>query len=102
MQPKTKEVLTLKANGLSSKQVSSSLGLHRRTIEWHLSNACNELGAKNTIHAVALALKNGLILASEIGCIFILCWSALADNVDLRRAPTARNVTRTARREFIV
>ncbi len=102
MQPKTKEVLTLKANGFSSKQVSSKLGLHRRTIEWHLSNACNELGAKNTAHAVALALKNGLILASEIGCIIILCWSAMAGTVDLRRAPTVRNMTRTARREVIV
>ena len=102
MQPKTKEVLTLKANGLSSKQAADKLSLHRRTIEWHLNQACNELGAKNTIHAVSLALKNGLILASEIGCILILCCSALADNVDLRRAPTVRNMTRTARREVIV
>lgn len=102
MQPKTKEVLTLKANGLSSKQAASKLGLHRRTIEWHVKKACNELGANNAIHAVALAMKNGLILASEIGCIMILCWSAMSGSVDLRRAPTVRNMTRTARREVIV
>lgn len=102
MQPKTKEVLTLKANGLSSKQAASKLSLHRRTIEWHVKQACNELGANNAIHAVALAMKNGLILASEIGCIMILCWSSMTGSVDLRRAPTARNVTRTARREVIV
>lgn len=102
MQSKTKEVLTLKANGLSSKQAASKLNLHRRTVEWHLSQACNELGALNTIHAVAIAMKNGLILASEIGCIIILCWSAFSGSVDLRRAPTVRNITRTARREFIV
>lgn len=102
MQPKTKEVLTLKANGLSSKQAADKLSLHRRTIEWHVKQACNELGANNTIHAVALAMKNGLILASEIGCIILLCWSALAGNVDLRRAPTVRNMTRVARREVIV
>ncbi|AUG84925.1 hypothetical protein MAELSTROM_5 [Pseudoalteromonas phage Maelstrom] len=102
MQPKTKEVLTLKANGLSSKQVCAKLSLHRRTVEWHLSQACNELGASNTVHAVALAMKNGLILGGEIGCIILLCWSAFSGSVDLRRAPTARNITRTAMREFIV
>jgi len=102
MQPKTKEVLTLKANGFNSNQVASKLKLHRRTVEWHLNQACNELGAKNTIHAVALAMKSGLILAGEIGCILLLCWSAMAGNVDLRRAPTVRNLTRTARREVVV
>ncbi len=102
MQPKTKEVLTLKANGLMTKQVSSKLAIHRRTVDWHIAKACEELGAKNTVHAVAIAIKKGLILASEIGCIVLLCGLSMMNNVDARRGPIVRNMARTARREVIV
>ncbi len=102
MQPKTREVLVLKANGLLSKQVASELDTHRRTVEWHLKNACEELGAKNTVHAVAIALRDKIILASEIGCVILLCWSGLSGDTDARRGPIVRNMARTARRENIV
>ena len=104
MQPKTREVLMLKANGKLSKQIAAELGIHRRTVEWHLEKRLrkNELEAKvNTVHAVAIALRDKLILASEIGCIVILCWSGLTGDSDLRRGPVARNMSRTARRENI-
>ena len=102
MQPKTREVLMLKANGMLSKQIASELGIHRRTVEWHLKSACNELEAVNTVHAVAIAMRNKLILAGEIGCIVILCWSGLTGDTESRRGPVVRNMSRTARRESIV
>ncbi len=102
MQPKTREVLVLRANGLQSKQIAPKLDIHRRTVEWHLKNAREELGAKNTVHAVAIAMRDGLILAGEIGCIILLCWSGLFGDVDARRGPVVRNMVRTARRESIV
>lgn len=102
MQPKTKQILTLKANGMLSKQIAAKMNIHRRTVEWHLRKAYFELGAVNTAHAVALSMKKGLILASEIGCIFLLCWAGFAGEVDSRRGPALRNMSRTARREVLV
>ena len=101
MQPKTREVLLLKANGMLSKQIAFKLAVHRRTVEWHIKSACKELKANNSTHAVALAMRDGLIMASEIGCMLILCWAGLFGNVDLRRGPSTV-VARIARREVIV
>ena len=47
-------------------------------------------------------MRNKLILAGEIGCVILLCWSGLAGDVDARRGPVVRNMSRTARRETIV
>ena len=102
MQPKTREVLLLKANGRLSKQVADELGIHCRTVQWHLKSACDELGAKTTAHAVAIAIRDKLILTSEIVCVILLCWSGLFGDVDARRGPVVRNMSRTARRELIV
>ena len=102
MQPKTREVLMLKANGKLSKQIANELGIHRRTVEWHLEAAKKELEAKNTVHAVAIALRDKIILAGEIACVVLLCWSGLSGDTDARRGPIVRNMARTARREVIV
>ena len=102
MQEKKRQILIAKANGKFSKQIAHEFSIHRRTVEWNLESACKELGAKNTIHAVAIAMRDKLILAAEIGCIVILCWSGLTGDTDLRRAPTARSVSRTVRRESVV
>ncbi len=102
MKPATRETLILKANGLLSKQVAFELCIHRRTVESRIKLACEELGAKNLTHAVALAMKKGLILASEIGCIILLCGAGLSGGMDARRGPSVRNTSRTSRREVIV
>jgi DNA-binding CsgD family transcriptional regulator len=101
MQSKTREVLKMKANGMLSKQIAAKLNIHRRTVEWHMQMACMELGAKNSYHAVAIAVRDGLILASEIGCILLLCCSGLFFDEDARRGPV-NQVCRSARREVIV
>lgn len=101
MNPRTRQVLVMKANGMMVKQIAEKLNLHRRTVEWHVQIACLELKARNSVHAVAIAMREGLILASEIGCILILCWSGLVGDADIRRGPSP-TVYKTARREIIV
>ena len=102
MKPKTRQVLVMKANDLLVKQIAAMLDIHRRTVEWHIESARRELKALNSVHAVAIAMRDGLILAGEIGCILILCWSSLAGDTDARRGPSTRTASRTARREMTV
>ena len=103
MTPKTRQVLLMKANGMQSKQIAFDLDIHVRTIEHHLKLARTELCAKTTCHAVAKAIKSGVISAGEIGMVIILSWSCFtnAPNVDLRRGPSV-SVSRTVRRETVV
>lgn len=101
MNPKTRQVMVMKANGMMVKQIAEKLNLHRRTVEWHVQSACLELKALNSVHAVAIAMRDGLILAGEIGCILILCWSGLVGDADIRRGPSP-TASRTARRELMV
>lgn len=56
-----KEALRLWAHGLSHKQIASKLGVSLRTVESHMKGAVESLGAKNSAHAVYLAVKNGII-----------------------------------------
>tara|TARA_R110000765_G_scaffold19555_1_gene51255 strand:+ start:1079 stop:1387 length:309 start_codon:yes stop_codon:yes gene_type:complete len=102
MNPKTKEVLTMKANGLLVKQIASKLNVHSRTVEWHIGVACCELKALNSSHAIAIAVRDGLILVAHVGCIAILCWSSLFSGTEARRGPNPPPVARTARRDTII
>ena len=101
MTPKTRSVLVLKANGLLNKQIAKKLDMHVRTVQWHIQSACTELEAVNSVNAVAIAMRDGLILAGEIVCVVLLCWSGLVGEVDARRTPSP-TMARTARRETIV
>lgn len=93
------EVLIDKANGLQSKEIAAHSNLHRRTIEVHLHNAKMKLGARTVVHAVALAMRNGIISASQIGVILLLCWSGLFDWYHTERDYSQR-IVRAARREL--
>ena len=53
--------LTLVANGLRSVEAATRLGLSEREIETLLFCAQRKLGAKNRVHAVAIAIRHGLI-----------------------------------------
>lgn len=101
MNNKTREVLVMRANGLLVKQIAEKLNIHRRTVDWHIQSACAELKAFNSCHAIAIAMRDGLILAGEISCILILCWSSLMGSTDARRGPSP-TAARTARREVII
>lgn len=102
MNNKTREVLVMRANGLLVKQIAEQLNIHRRTVDWHIKSACMELKAFNSCHAIAIAMRDGLILVGEVGCIVLLCWSGLVGNIDARRGPSPAASARTSRREVII
>lgn len=55
------ECLSLAANGLTSEQIAAELGLSVHTANQYLANTAQKLNAVNRMHAVAKALRLGLI-----------------------------------------
>lgn len=55
------ECLRLTANGSTSEEIAGSLGLSVHTANQYLTNSTHKLNAVNRIHAVAKALRSGLI-----------------------------------------
>ncbi|MBW3096595.1 helix-turn-helix transcriptional regulator [Pseudohoeflea coraliihabitans] len=55
------ETLHLLAEGLTSGQMGSTLGLSAHTVDWYMNGIQAKLAAKNRHHAVALAFRRGLI-----------------------------------------
>jgi DNA-binding CsgD family transcriptional regulator len=55
------EVLRLVADGSSLREIGEQLTIAEATVRTHLANANRKLGARNRAHAVALALRLGLI-----------------------------------------
>lgn len=56
-----REILQLLADGHSTRTVARRLGLSGETIRTHTKGALGRLGAKDRAHAVAIALRSGLI-----------------------------------------
>ncbi|PQZ74978.1 MULTISPECIES: helix-turn-helix transcriptional regulator [unclassified Brevundimonas] len=48
-----RQCLTLAAEGLTSARIGTALGLSPRTVDEHLADACNLLGVRTRIQAVA-------------------------------------------------
>lgn len=61
LSPREKQTIRLAAQGLSTKQISWQLGLADATIVMHLQSAGRKLGARNRVHAVALAAHYGFL-----------------------------------------
>lgn len=55
------ECLRLTANGLTSDEIATALGLSVHTANQYLTNSTQKLNAVNRIHAVAKALRCGMI-----------------------------------------
>ncbi len=55
------ECLMWLAEGLDDRKIASRLRIKRRTVRYHLANVRKVLKARNRTHAVALALRQGLI-----------------------------------------
>jgi LuxR family transcriptional regulator, quorum-sensing system regulator SdiA len=53
--------LTLVANGMQSAEAATRLSVSEREIETLLFCAQRKLGAKNRVHAIAIAIRQGLI-----------------------------------------
>jgi DNA-binding CsgD family transcriptional regulator len=59
---KEKEILGHSINGLTNKEIASSLNISPGTVNTHLDSIYRKLGVSNRIEASFVALKNGLII----------------------------------------
>jgi PAS domain S-box-containing protein len=59
--PREREVLALLAEGMTSSEAATHLGLSTETVETHVRRALRKLGARSRTHAVALALRLDLL-----------------------------------------
>ena len=55
------EVLRLIASGKANKLIASDLAIAEETVKGHVKNILSKLGASDRTHAVAIALKRGII-----------------------------------------
>ena len=60
------EALSLFANGRTAEEVAVILGMSRSMALHHLRVAARKLGARNRVHAVAIAVRLGLIKPSRV------------------------------------
>lgn len=58
---KQAEILGLLCNGMHDKEVALHLGISYQTVKNHVSNVIQNLEATTRVHAIALALRKGLI-----------------------------------------
>jgi DNA-binding NarL/FixJ family response regulator len=61
LSPREREVLHKMADGATAEAVADALGLSVETVRTHVRNAIRKLGARNRVHAIALALDRGEI-----------------------------------------
>lgn len=59
--PRERQVMELSAAGLTSEMVASELGMSPRTVNQHVDNVSSKLNARNRVHAVAEAMRRGLL-----------------------------------------
>jgi DNA-binding NarL/FixJ family response regulator len=59
--PREVEVLRLVAGGNANKEVAARLSLTEETVKAHVRNILGKLGANDRTHAVAIAVKRGII-----------------------------------------
>lgn len=60
-----KQCLTLSAEGETSRQIATMLGISERTVELHFANARTKLGVANRQAAIAAAMDQGIIWRGE-------------------------------------
>jgi len=59
--PREMEVLQLIRDGFKNKQIASELSISENTVNFHIKNIVDKLGANDRTHAVTIALKRGII-----------------------------------------
>ena len=55
------EVLKLISDGCRNKQIADRLGIAETTVNFHIKNMVDKLGANDRTHAVAIAIRRGLL-----------------------------------------
>ena len=61
-----RQVLTLAAYGNTNTQIGRQLGIHPQTVNRHLVETYDALGARDRANAVALAIHHGDITLAEL------------------------------------
>lgn len=56
-----REILQKIANGATTKEVASELGISPHTVKTHLERIFEKLGANDRAQAVAIAIRTGLV-----------------------------------------
>jgi LuxR family transcriptional regulator, quorum-sensing system regulator BjaR1 len=57
-----REVMAWSASGKSAWEIGAIIGITQRTVEEHIAMACRKLGATNRTQAVAVSIREGLIV----------------------------------------
>lgn len=61
LSPRETEILRLASHGRTAAEIADALQITERTVAFHINNIVAKLGAANKTHAVASALRQGLI-----------------------------------------
>ena len=56
------EILNYLADGYTSHEIGRILSISNHTVDWHMNSIQDKLGARNRQHAVARALRSGLVI----------------------------------------
>jgi DNA-binding NarL/FixJ family response regulator len=59
--PRQREVLQLVAEGKSTKQISASLGISPKTVEFHRNSLMDELGLRSIAELTRFAISQGIV-----------------------------------------
>ncbi|MDI3288020.1 response regulator transcription factor [Polyangium sp. 15x6] len=59
--PRELEVLALIREGYRNKQIADRLSISETTVNFHIKNLVEKLGANDRTHAVAIAIRRGLL-----------------------------------------
>jgi DNA-binding NarL/FixJ family response regulator len=65
LSPREREVLDLTAQGLTAREVATSLDISSNTVERHRANIMAKLGFSNRAQLVRYAVENGLVRKPE-------------------------------------
>lgn len=60
--PREREVLQLLAEGFTNRRIAWRLGISEHTAKFHVNSILGKLGARSRAEALALAVRQGLIL----------------------------------------
>lgn len=67
LSPREREVMSAMAEGATAEVAGNALGVSVETVRTHVRNAIRKLGARNRVHAIALALQSGEIRLAPTG-----------------------------------